>query len=371
MMDVEKFVKITEAKFFAGVPDSQLRALCDYLLETYGVNGSRHKIAANEGNAVGLAAGFHLATKELPMVYLQNSGIGNIINPVASLMNPAVYGIPCLFVIGWRGEPGVHDEPQHVFQGKVTENMLASAGIEYRIFDKETGENELRKIMRDFIPLLQEGRQCAFLVRKGGLTYLSKDYKNDCLLHREQILEELVKFTGKNVIVSTTGKTSRELFEIRERRGETHEGDFLTVGSMGHATSIALGIALQKPEKKVYCIDGDGAALMHMGAIAVIGTSGVLNFVHVIINNGAHESVGGQPNAARYIDWPEIARACGYTDSYQATNLDELKCALQDMDGREGCFLLEVKAAIGARENLGRPTKTPIENKTSFMKFLH
>ena len=265
-MKVEDFLKAIKTDFYTGVPDSQLKAVCNYLIHTYGVDGKHHLIAANEGNAVGIAAGYHLATGKIPAVYMQNSGEGNIINPVASLMNDKVYGIPCIFLIGWRGEPGVHDEPQHIFQGEITLELLEDLNIEYMIISKETTIEETKERMVYFTSLLSEGKQVSFVVRKGALEYEEKvSYTNDNKMLREDIIKHIVAVSGEDAIVSTTGKASRELFEIREMNYQSHQYDFLTVGSMGHSSSIALGIALQKPDKKIWIIDGDGSALMHMG----------------------------------------------------------------------------------------------------------
>ncbi|MDE5547458.1 MAG: phosphonopyruvate decarboxylase, partial [Clostridia bacterium] len=233
--------------FFTGVPDSLLQPLCNYLMQKYGANNAHHIIAANEGNCVALAAGHYLATGKVPVVYLQNSGIGNIVNPVASLLNDKVYGIPCIFLVGWRGEPGVHDEPQHVFQGEVTVKLLEDIGIATCVLSKDTTEEQAAKQLEAWQPLLQAGKQVAFVVKKGTFTFDGKmTYKNDNPMLREEIIRRIVKAAGDDVIISTTGKASRELFELREEAGETHGKDFLTVGSMGHSSSIALKIAMEK-----------------------------------------------------------------------------------------------------------------------------
>lgn len=370
-MQVEKLIELLDADFYTGVPDSQLRALCDCLMERYGIDPKRHLIAANEGNAVALAAGYHLATGKVPVVYLQNSGEGNIINPVASLLNEKVYGIPCIFIVGWRGEPGVHDEPQHIFQGEVTLKLLEDLDIAYFVIGKETTEGQVSAKMADYRALLSAGKQVAFVIRKGGLTYEGKvKYRNGCTLAREEAIRHIVAATGENPIVSTTGKASRELYEIREARGEGHGRDFLTVGSMGHASSIALGIAAQRPEKRVWIIDGDGAAIMHLGAMAVIGANRPENLVHIVINNEAHESVGGMPTAAGKIRLTQIAEGCGYPTAVSVSTPEALDAALTAAkERRELCFL-EVKCAVGARPDLGRPTTTPQENKQAFASHL-
>ncbi len=355
-------------EFFTGVPDSQLKPLCNYLVDTYGI-GEHHVIAANEGNAVALAAGYHLATGKTPVVYLQNSGIGNIINPVASLMNDKVYGIPCIFVVGWRGEPGLHDEPQHVYQGEVTVKLLEDMDIAVKILKKDTTREEMQQMLSDFEVLLAKGKQVAFVVKKGALEYDKKvKYQNANSMTREEIIRRVTDVSKNDLIVSTTGKASRELFEIREAKGQSHGTDFLTVGSMGHSSSIALGIALKRKQEKIWILDGDGAALMHLGAMAVLGANRPRNVVHVVINNGAHETVGGMPTVAEKTDFLKIAEGCGYPKTLRAQTPEELDEALKSAKAEDQLCLIEVKCAIGARDDLGRPTTTAMENKEAFMK---
>lgn len=369
-MRVEDFVKQLNVDFYTGVPDSQLKALCDYLVEEKGI-GKDHIIAANEGNCTALAAGYHLATGKIPAVYLQNSGIGNIINPVASLLNDKVYAIPCIFIVGWRGEPGVKDEPQHIFQGEVTVSLLETMDIATFVIDKETNAEELFVKMKEFSSILHSGKSVAFVVKKGALTYEREvKYVNSYSLKREQIIEKIVDFSADDIIVSTTGKASRELFEIREKNGQDHAHDFLTVGSMGHSSSIALEIALSKPDRKVWCIDGDGAVLMHMGAMAVIGTNKPQNLIHVVINNEAHETVGGMPTVVGNIDLVQIALGCGYCEVYRVTNEEDLMSVLPKAVSTNKLTFIEVKCGIGARKDLGRPTVSARENKEKFMEWV-
>lgn len=369
-MRVQDFVEVLDADFYTGVPDSQLKPLCNYLMHTYGIS-AHHVIAANEGNCTALAAGYHLATGKVPVVYMQNSGIGNVINPVASLLNDKVYAIPCIFVVGWRGEPGVHDEPQHIYQGEVTVPLLEDMGIKTCFLSKDTTKDEIAQKMSQFEELLKDGRDVAFVVRKGALTYDEKiEYKNDAQMLREDIIRHVIAVTDKDPIISTTGKASRELFELREAKKQGHQYDFLTVGSMGHSSSIALGVAMNKPDERVWCIDGDGAVLMHMGAMAVLGSCRQKNMVHIVINNGAHETVGGMPTVASKVDLCQIAKGCGYSRAMCASNFEELdQMLIEAKNAKELCFL-EVKAAIGAREDLGRPTTTAVENKKNFMQYL-
>lgn len=330
-MKAEKLFEIIGSDFYTGVPDSQLRPLCDFLMDRFGIDAKHHVIAANEGNCAALAAGYHLATGKNPVVYMQNSGEGNIINPAASLLHEKVYGIPCLFIVGWRGEPGIHDEPQHIYQGEVTVKLLEDMGIPSFVIGKETTEEQVLAAMDEFREVLSSGKDAAFVVRKGALTYEGKvKYENGNSMKREEIIRHITKVSGEDAIVSTTGKASRELFEIREENGQSHKYDFLTVGSMGHSSSIALGVALHKPNTKVWCIDGDGAALMHMGAMAVLGANAPKNMVHVVINNGAHETVGGMPTVAGKIDLVGIAKSCGYPYGVCVDNFEDLDRELSE-----------------------------------------
>lgn len=370
-MKVEKLLEIIGSDFYTGVPDSQLKALCNYLMATYGIDQRHHIIAANEGNCTALAAGYHLATGKVPVVYMQNSGEGNIINPVASLLNDKVYAIPMVFIVGWRGEPGVHDEPQHIYQGEVTVKLLEDMDIKTFVIGKETTDEEVNSVMTEFKKVLDSGKQVAFVIRKGALAYDGKvEYKNENTMVREDIIKHIIKVTGEDPIISTTGKASRELFEARVANGQSHKYDFLTVGSMGHSSSIALGVALNKPDKKIWCIDGDGAVLMHMGSMAVLGANAPKNLVHIVINNGAHETVGGMPTVASKIDVVAVAKACGYKNAICVDSFEKLDEELKAAKARNELFLIEVKCSIGAREDLGRPNTTALENKENFMNYL-
>ena len=371
-MKVETLLKIIGSEFYTGVPDSQLKALCNYLMKTYGIDPKHHIIAANEGSCTALAAGYHLATGKIPVVYMQNSGEGNIINPVASLLNDKGYAIPMIFIVGWRGEPGVYDEPQHIYQGEVTIKLLEDMNIKTFVISKNTTSEEVAETMEEFRRLLAEGKDVAFVIRKGALSYDEEvEYKNSNTMMREEIIQHIVKVSGEDPVISTTGKASRELFETRTANKQSHKYDFLTVGSMGHSSSIALGVAINKPEAKIWCIDGDGAVLMHMGAIALLGTNAPNNMVHIVINNGAHETVGGMPTVADGINLVAIAKACGYPNAVCVENFEELDRELETAKKRDELTFLEVKCSIGARENLGRPTTTALENKEKFMEYLN
>lgn len=369
-MNVEKFLEKLDADFFVGVPDSQLKELCNYLMYNYGLDKSHHIIAANEGNCVAIAAGYHLSTGKIPIVYMQNSGEGNIINPVASLTNSKVYSIPMIFIIGWRGKPGVHDEPQHIFQGEITLKLLDDIGVKYYVLSKKLDEESINKYVSEFKKYLELGNSVAFVVEKNFFdSSITVEYKNSNNLLREDIIYHIVKVSGNDPIVSTTGKTSRELFEIREKLKQTHNNDFLTVGSMGHASSIALGIALNY-KNRVWCIDGDGAAIMHLGAMATIGYYNPENLIHIVINNESHESVGGQPTVASKIDFVSIAKSCGYQYAVCVDNLEEFDIVLKKIQSKNILCFIEVKSKIGSRTDLGRPTLKPRDNKEKFMSYI-
>ena len=369
-MNVSDFLSALGAEFFTGVPDSKLRPLVDYLMDTYGANSPAHLIAANEGSAAALAAGCHLATGKVPLVYLQNSGLGNLINPLLSLLHREVYGIPCIFVIGWRGEPDLHDEPQHLVQGRLSLPLLETMGVRTMVLTSDSTPAEVAAWMATMHPHLKEGGQCALLVRDGALDYPKRKYANAYTLRREDAIAQILDAAGDAVIVATTGKTGRELFELREKRGAGHAHDFLTVGSMGHASAIALGIALHRPQRRVIVLDGDGAALMHTGAMATIGAAAPPNLTHILLNNEAHESVGGAPTAAHSVHFPSLAKSLGYRVLPSATTAEELTRALTGFAQGDGLTFLEVRTAIGSRADLGRPTTTPIENKEALMRTL-
>lgn len=368
---------------FAGVPDSLLKNICAYITDHF--DAEHNIIAANEGAAVGLAAGHYLATGQPACVYMQNSGEGNIINPLASLTDQEVYNIPVLLLIGWRGRPGIHDEPQHVKQGKVTTGLLNVMGVNYEVLSKE--EDKASKQIDKAAKALANKEVFALVIEKDTF----EDYKlqnvevNDLTMTREEAIQTVAAALGeKDCIVSTTGMISRELFEYRAAMNQGHERDFLTVGSMGHASQIALGIAMAKTDRKVWCFDGDGAAIMHMGSMAIVANKAPKNYVHVVFNNGAHDSVGGQPTVGLKIDLPAVAKAVGYKAAISVSSKEELEkelSTLRSTSGRSqgensqlsslgGPILLEVQVKKGNRKDLGRPTTTPIQNKEALMAFL-
>ncbi|EIW20928.1 phosphonopyruvate decarboxylase [Pelosinus fermentans A11] len=370
MVDTLLFCEILKRngiQFYAGVPDSLLKDFCACISST-----KNNIICANEGAAIGVAAGYYLSSGNIGLVYMQNSGLGNAVNPLVSLADPEVYNIPVLLVIGWRGEPGKKDEPQHIKQGKITIEMLNVLKIPYDIIDDKTENIEM--IVSHACNVMKE-RQCPYALVIRENTFDSYKVVNKTVLNYEFSREDVIKFIidkldVDDIVVSTTGKTSREVFEYRELLNQGHDNDFLTVGSMGHASQIAMGIAINKPSKNIYCLDGDGAALMHMGSMAIIGSSALDNYKHIIINNGAHDSVGGQPTVGFDIQFTAIAKACGYKNVLLAEKAEDIQQSLDILMNSKGTSLLEIRVKKGARKDLGRPTTTPIENKEKFMEFL-
>jgi len=356
--------------FLAGVPDSLLKDFCAYVDAALPPEG--HVIAANEGTAVGLAAGHHLATGSLPMVYLQNSGLGNTVNPLLSLADPEVYAIPMIVLVGWRGAPGVKDEPQHVKQGRVTPAMLDAMEIPYRELDGDP-EAAMAAARWAAATARETGAPVVLLVHKGafGKAEMTRPAREvpETMMAREAAIRLITgTLPAGATIVATTGMISRELYESRGALGQDRSGDFLTVGSMGHASQIALGIARAKPGAQVVCLDGDGAALMHLGGLATIGTSANGDLLHVVLNNGAHDSVGGQPTVAQQISLTAVARACGY-DVVEGPVEDEhaIRAQVARLAQLPGRRFLEVRVRPGSRADLGRPKESPAQNKAQFI----
>ena len=354
--------------FFTGVPDSLLKNLCGYLEQN--ISSDHYTIAANEGNALSIGIGYHIATKKIPVCFLQNSGIGNLINPLTSLTHKKIYSIPALLIIGWRGEPLVKDEPQHVFQGQITEEQLELLDIPYMIIDEST---ELPQVSDWLCNRLNNcSSPISLLVRKNTFSdakyYPSSVYSN--AMSREDALNAITSLSSNTPIISTTGKTSRELYEIREH-SDSHHLDFLTVGGMGHTSSIALGMALAKKNRKVICLDGDGSLIMHMGALAIISEKSPRNLKYILLNNSAHESVGGQPTVASTINFKQLCSAFNIPHFYSASNINELKACWNSFFDLDALSFLEVKIKIGSRDNLSRPKTTPAQNKEIFMQFLN
>jgi phosphonopyruvate decarboxylase len=344
--------------------------LCEYIDQH--TAASNHIITANEGNSIAMASGYHLSTNKAAMVYMQNSGMGNTVNPLTSLADPEVYSIPMLMVIGWRAEPGVKDEPQHIKQGAISTQLLDVLDIPFVVLDKSSSLGELPALLTR---MYKESRPVAVLVKKSVFTkpdarhsYLDVSSNTDELMLREEALSTVLKALPKDaLLISTTGKTSRELFELRKAQGDVC-ADFLTVGAMGHASSIAMGAALGSPDRQIVVIDGDGALLMHMGAMPIIGAHKVKNLLHILLNNGCHESVGGQATVANTLDIPRIASACSYVNASKVSTSENIQASIEQFVGvKSGPNLLEITVKPGSRDDLGRPTETPIANKAAFM----
>lgn len=357
--------------FFAGVPDSLLKNFCAYITDT--APAEKHIISANEGSATALACGYHFATGKIPLIYMQNSGEGNMVNPMLSIADKDVYSVPMLIVIGWRGEPGVHDEPQHVKQGKVTCDLLDAMKIPYEVLS-ENEEDLPAQFEKAYKYIKENNAQFAFVIRKGTFDEykLQNNIPVEGKMSREQAIEKIMlSADSTTAFVSTTGMASRELYELRDKYNQGHEKDFLTVGGMGHASQIALSIAMQKKDRQIYCIDGDGASIMQMGGMATIGSRKPSNYVHFVLNNGAHDSVGGQPTVGREIDLCAIAVGCGYENVVKVTTPEELEAVLKDSETKNKLTFVEVLVTKGARKDLGRPKSTPVENKEALMSFLN
>lgn len=370
MIDPESYLKIlfsNEVEFFTGVPDSLLKHFCCCVDE----RAKNHLIAANEGSAMGLAIGHHLATGKLPLVYMQNSGLGNIVNPLLSLASKEVYGIPMLLLLGWRGQPGVKDEPQHVHQGRVMIAMLDAMDVPYSILSSDLAEAaaQTEAAVRQ---AKAGGQPVALIVEKDSFkVYDPTARETDNRLSREKAIVAVASEVGGDAaIVCTTGMPSRELYEHRQSLAQGHKSDFLTVGGMGHASQIALGLALEQPERLTVCIDGDGAALMHLGSMAIIGQAPAPNFLHIILNNGAHASVGGQPTVGMQISFTGMAKAAGYGYAATATTIEEVKMALSGAMAVDGPRLVEIIVSAVNRKDIGRPTTTPKQNKEALMHYL-
>lgn len=337
--------------FFTGVPDSYLNGFCNYLLDNL---PGRNIIAANEGNAIGIASGHYFASREIPLVYMQNSGMGNAINPLASLVDRHVYSVPILLLIGWRGQPGTGDWPQHELQGEITTGLLEVMHIPYTIL-KDDIEYFRQALDKSVAYCLQSRQPYALIAPKGVMAGVKENSKDGTYeMSREEAIETVLDSMPEDTVyLATTGRATRELFFLRAKRGEGREHDFLNVGAMGHASSVALGIALERPGRNVAVLDGDSAAMMHMGAMSMMSKLAVPNYMHIVLNNGAHESVGGQPSGGHRIDFTAVAEACGYQTVHKpATNKEELTAAIKELKGCGRASFIDVRIHKGLRGKL-------------------
>jgi phosphonopyruvate decarboxylase len=346
-----------------------LKQLCDAINLD---NGKlfKHYVTANEGAAVGLATGSYLATGKPACIYMQNSGEGNIINPLASIANDEVYGIPMLFLIGWRGEPGVKDEPQHVYQGKVTCKLLEVMNVPYAVIDENTTIDDIKVYLNSAAKSFEKHMQYAIIIKKGTFeAQASYKWDNGYTLVREQALKTILEVVYKDTyFVSTTGKISRELYEQSDRIYGGHDRIFMTVGGMGHASMIAYGVAQADESKKIVCVDGDGAVMMHMGALAFIANKQPKNMLHIVINNSAHESVGSMPTGYTGHTYADIAKACGYKNVYTVSTEEDLRDVLGKVKDNDELTMIEVLVSLESRKDLGRPKESASQNRENFMK---
>lgn len=356
MLDQKKAFEVLAQNginYFVGVPDSYLNGFCDYALDNF---PERNVIAANEGNAIGIAAGHYFATEEIPLVYMQNSGQGNAINPLASLVDRTVYAVPMILLIGWRGQGNTEtNHPQHKLQGEITTELLDIMHIPYSVL--ADSDEEFGKVVEKAAGYCRKNRApYAFIVPKGVMAASDKsnNMDNTYPMSREEAIEIILDHMPKDTIYSaTTGRATRELFFLREKRNETKANDFLNVGSMGHASSVALGIATEKPGRHVVALDGDSAVIMHMGAMTMVSKVNAPNFMHVVLNNGAHESVGGQPSAGHLVDFTKIAEACGYATVGKAIeNRTELIAAIEKLKGCGQASFIDCRIHKGLSRNL-------------------
>lgn len=370
MINPQDFIdhlKLKDVSFYTGVPDSLLKELTSCIYDE--TNNLKNITAANEGNAIAIAAGYNLATGKVPVVYMQNSGLGNCINPLTSLTNKDVYSFPMLLIIGWRGEIGTLDEPQHILPGKIIEEQLKILKIPYSIMSSKVNYKEILNKSLDLTK--KRHTPVAILIRKNTFSKKKKLKNNKlAIFSRREAIGIIVKnISNDDLILSTTGKASRELYEIRNNRSEINK-DFLCVGSMGHLSSIALGMSQNITNQNIVCLDGDGSCIMHLGALAILGTSKIDNIKYLLLNNGAHESVGGQSTVGFKVDFTQIAKGCGFEAIYKCKNKNQLINVLKSDDYLNKKIFVEIVVEIEGREGLPRPSSSPIENKNHFVKYI-
>jgi phosphonopyruvate decarboxylase len=364
-------IKQLEIEVLTGVPDSTLKEFCDYINSEE--TGLIHYTAPNEGSAVGIATGVYLSTGKPACVYMQNSGIGNTVNPITSIVSAEVYNIPMLFIVGYRGSPGLKDEPQHKFMGRITERIFDCLEIEYEVIDSSIAESELKEIFHKIKNILSNKKQFSLIIKKDTFEKRANAaYTNSYKLNREYVISEFMKkITENDLVVSTTGKISREVYEQSDLVLGNHNQCFLTVGGMGHASMIAFGIAENSPNRRVICIDGDGAALMHLGNLAFIGNRGAENLIHICLNNDAHESVGGMPTAAPNFKYAETARVCGYPSVFEIKTKSEFSILMENFKNLKGLTFIEIKVANTSRDDLVRPKESASNNASNFMNYIN
>ena len=364
MIKVQSLINLLKkngSDFFTGIPDSVLKELSSLL-----VNNKKHLIATNEGSAVSIGIGYYLSTKKIPVIYMQNSGLANALNPLISIAHKKVYSIPLILIIGWRGSPRVNDEPQHNVKGKITEQLLKLLNISYTII---RSNSDLKKFDKQIKLAKKNKTAVACLVESGTLEKNKKLIKKKDFysLNKELFLKVLLEnLPKKTKIVSSTGYTSRELMYVRKNYKLKNGKDFYMVGGMGHTSSVALGYSLSSKNKTV-CIDGDGSLLMHLGSIKTIGTFAKKNFKYILLNNNCHDSVGGQNTYANEINFEKLSKSFGFKKFYSIKNNQKLKNNIKNFLSTSDLSFLEVKIANSKIKNLPRPNDL-IKIKNQFMK---
>ncbi len=368
MINAKEFIERLnelEINFFTGVPDSLMSSFSKSL--HFDFDDTNHIISTNEGSAIAAGMGYFLASKKVPLIYMQNSGLGNIVNPYSSLLHKKIYNIPFILLVGWRGEPGTLDEPQHIFQGEITLELLKLLQIDFVVIDENTKIENLLEIIEKSV---SQNEQLAIVVKKNTFESDPRSFsKSNGTVKRSEALKELIcKFDKNSLFVSTTGKLSRELFELRVNNKQNND-DFYVVGGMGHASAIATGILDEIGEKKIICLDGDGSILMHMGHLSLVGKKNYKNFIHIVFNNSAHESVGGQPNNYEIIDRSKIFNGLGYKQIIFIKNISDID--KYDFNNLIGPVYVEVEVENSSRNDLMRPDKPPNINKEMFIKKIY
>lgn len=355
---------------YVGVPDSLLKSLA-LAIDSH-PSANRHVVAANEGAAIGFAVGVYLESSKPAAVYLQNSGLGNALNPLTALAHREVYGTPMVLVIGWRGEPGKPDEPQHMVQGRITRELLDIVGVPFVVLSDD--ENTARGQVRELIHSMEVSPgPVAIIVPAGafGQRAVRESMQTKLTMTRQEALSEVISVIPPgDRVIATTGMIGRELWEIRKEAGEPMENDFLVVGGMGHASAIAHGVGAADPGRTVWCLDGDGSVLMHLGSLAVIGHYQPRNLKHLIFNNYAHDSVGGQPTAALSVDFEGLSRAITYTWAGSTSKRDEVAGLVRHLSVVKGPVIAELQIMKGARADLGRPPRNIFTPGTHFPRVL-
>ena len=347
---------------FMGIPCSVLKPLLDYIAD--GNCSTRNYLCSSEGDAMGLAAGFSLSGK-LPVVYMQNDGYGNAINPLSSLL--LLYKLPVLLLISWRGEPGAKDAPQHAVMGSVILSLLDTFEIPYIVLDNE--ERNLKdSVTRAKNHCMAESKPFAFVIRKGYFDrYNASISQSNTMLNRrlEYIRLLSAKLQPNDVLLGTTGFAGREMYQI-----VTHKGKFYMMGSMGCLASLGLAIALEQPDKRIILLDGDGAILMKMGALATVGYHRPSNLIHICFDNRSYESTGGQPTLSTTVDLRAVAKACGYTTVHNIKTTGEFEAMWNNEAKYPKPHFLHIEINPGTEEELARPSISPEEMRDCFRAFL-